>query len=497
MPNRTINAGGISKPTHRWHPRPRSGIAQLSLVEHALCALDPAISLVAGYRNETGFFYTDGDKRRFAKVSISAPLGLSSRDEYFLWGLLALTFNQPQPSIEFLATPHFCLRKLGCLDDKWGGKNYADFRATIKRLAGIYYQCDAFYDPRLGTFQDAGFGFLKYSLPQRDDSSRAWRIVWDPMFFEYVRATGGKLFFDLTSKTFRDLDPASRRLALLLHKIFWRRKQSPSFEVRHLAVHILGFSPTIDTKRLKYKISSCAERLLDSGIITLQSPAAGVRGLFEKRGTGQFSIRFHRGPYFDQDSVDRLAHHPLAGMLDSPLYDPLKAIGFEDAAIRSIIAKYDHQIIARWVQYTQAAMETKQARFFKKSPQAYCLDGIKRGTSAPDWFLEQQRNEEYHRHEQELRDRGTATDESKLVSAYRTAKHNAFRRFVQEDIGRERYQKTVDTFLEIFKNDPPHIARDQAINEAERHLASGFQFPEYGQWSVGTFKSHGNESAAN
>ncbi len=78
-----------------------------------MCSLDPALSLVTGYQHSTGYFYTDANKRRFAKVAVSAALGLSSRDEYFLWGLLALTFNQPQASIEFLATPHYCLTKLG------------------------------------------------------------------------------------------------------------------------------------------------------------------------------------------------------------------------------------------------------------------------------------------------------------------------------------------------------------------------------------------------
>ena len=155
----------------------RSGLAQLSIIEHALCSLDPALSLVAPHQHKTGYFYTDANKRRFANVSIFAALGLSSRDEYFLWGLLALTFNQPQPSIQFLATPHFCLKKLGYLEVK-GGKQYAEFRATIKRLAGVFYQCDAFYDPRLQKFQDTGFGLLKYSLPQRDDSSRAWRLPY-------------------------------------------------------------------------------------------------------------------------------------------------------------------------------------------------------------------------------------------------------------------------------------------------------------------------------
>ena len=35
----------------------------------------------------------------------------------------------------------------------------------------------------------------------------------------------------------------------------------------------------------------------------------------------------------------------------------------------------------------------------------------------------------------------------------------------------------------MFKDAPPHVARDQAIAEAERHLESGFKFPDYDDWS--------------
>ena len=217
-----------------------------------------------------------------------------------------------------------------------GGKQYAEFRATIKRLAGVFYQCDAFYDPRLQTFQDTGFGLLKYSLPQRDDSSRAWRIVWDPLFFEYVQATGGKLFFDLTSNTFRDLDPASRRLALLLHKIFWRKGVAP-FELRHLGTNVLGFSPQRLTKYLKCDISHRAEKLLAANFIALPRGVERVSDLFEKREQGRTVIRFERGSYFERHSIDQLAHHQVKSVADSPLYDPLKTIGFADAAIRSIM----------------------------------------------------------------------------------------------------------------------------------------------------------------
>ena len=44
----------------------------------------------------------------------------------------------------------------------------------------------------------------------------------------------GRLSFDLD--TYRSLDAASRRLFLLLQKVFWRRKVSFVFDVRHLVV---------------------------------------------------------------------------------------------------------------------------------------------------------------------------------------------------------------------------------------------------------------------
>lgn len=78
-------------------------------------------------------------------------------------------------------------------------------------------------------------------------------------------------------------------------------------------------------------------------------------------------------------------------------------------------------------------------------------------------------------------------DEPELTAAYRTARKEALRKFLHEEIDRERYQSTVNTFLTVFKDAPSHIAREQAIAEAERHLESGFRFPEYGDWSSGNF----------
>ena len=59
-------------------------------------------------------------------------------------------------------------------------------------------QSDAFYDPIRGEHRAVSFGFLNYSLPLGEESSRAWRFAWDPIFFELAQATGGALSFDLT-----------------------------------------------------------------------------------------------------------------------------------------------------------------------------------------------------------------------------------------------------------------------------------------------------------
>src|SRR5438876_10938182 len=87
-----------------------SGRAQLTLVEHSLCPLDPAASLVENLVHDSAFFYMDGNRHyRQARARIISPSGLSASDEFYLWGLLALTFAQPQADANLFATPHYCL----------------------------------------------------------------------------------------------------------------------------------------------------------------------------------------------------------------------------------------------------------------------------------------------------------------------------------------------------------------------------------------------------
>ena len=86
---KTNAADALTVPNTR---RPATGIGQLSLVEHALCPLDAARSPRGGRVFVTGHYYADRNRhRRKATVRVTCPGGLFPADEFYLWGLLALT----------------------------------------------------------------------------------------------------------------------------------------------------------------------------------------------------------------------------------------------------------------------------------------------------------------------------------------------------------------------------------------------------------------------
>ena len=54
---------------------------------------------------QSRYWYTDQNRhRKEARVRIACPDGLSPTDEFYLWGLLSLTFSQAKPSADFYAT---------------------------------------------------------------------------------------------------------------------------------------------------------------------------------------------------------------------------------------------------------------------------------------------------------------------------------------------------------------------------------------------------------
>ena len=138
--------------TRKGGTRHRPGRGQLSLVEHALCPLDTAVSLNEGFVHEVEYLYADGNRHtKRAKVKIVCPSGLSPSDEFYLWGLLALTFQQPEPSGDFYATPHYVLKELDCLEAgserTKGGEELPRFPAVAGSALGGDLQERAFLRP--------------------------------------------------------------------------------------------------------------------------------------------------------------------------------------------------------------------------------------------------------------------------------------------------------------------------------------------------------------
>lgn len=252
---------------------------------------------------------------------------------------------------------------------------------SLARLAAVVYQNDRFYDPIRSEHRKVSFGFLSYSLPLEPESCRAWRIIWNPLFFEMVQAGAGHFRFDLA--TYRSLEPASRRLFLLLSKIFQRRPTSPRFDLLHLAVNVLGFSPTISAADLKKKVRRCVERLAELGVVAASASAE----IFEKERAGQYCVTLQRGPYFDQ----KAAFVPL-GIADSAVGESLAQIGFEPAAIQRLSKQYPTSILREWADITLAAHERFGPGYFKRSPAAYFVDNVQNardgGRTAPDWWHE-------------------------------------------------------------------------------------------------------------
>lgn len=372
----------------------RHGIAQLTLVEHSLCPLHSSGIGEVSRTHVSRFAYRDpSGRKQTGTARVYCPKGLLPSDEFFLWGLLALTCSQPKLEPEFHATPHYCLRELGVIDtDSRGGKNYQLFRQALARLAAVTYQCDRFYDPIRREHADVSFGFLSYRLPLDPHSSRAWRIVWDSLFLEMLGAVGGKLSFDL--ETYRGLDAASRRLFLLLQKVFWRRRVSPVFDVRHLAVDVLGFSPSLSQPDLNRKVKTVAQRLLASRLIAMPPGVTDPAELVQRMGRGDFRVQFVRGAYFD-----RPIQRPNRSTTErSPLFEVLQSVGLEVAAIRRILAQNEHSLVREWADITLAAKERFGEKFFSKSSQAFFLDNLKHARTGrrqpPDWWRELNKSEQ-------------------------------------------------------------------------------------------------------
>lgn len=362
----------------------RVGVGQLSLVEHSLCPLDRTTKNNLIHAVE--YHYSDALRRRqTAKVRVYAPLGLSPTDELYLWGLLALTLGQHESDGTLTATPHWCLTQLGLIDagTRRGGRQYQEFSAALQRLSVVKYLSDACYDPSRSEYRKVSFGFLSYSLPAHPESSRAWTICWDRVFFALIQANGGGMRFDL--ELYRSLDAASRRLLLLSLKVGYRPGRLPVFELSHLGVDVLGLSSNLAIRDVKVKVQRTLHRLTDAGVIK-ESAISRIR-------PGVFSVAFERGDRLDA-TVPRTKQPSVE---NSPLMDGLLAIGFDAPAAVRLIQKYPQSQVALWIDITQAAQERFGNQHFRVSPMAFLVDSLKQAAlglrTPPDWWHAARRQE--------------------------------------------------------------------------------------------------------
>ena len=436
------------KTRRRW-----TGLGQLSLVEHSLCPLDPNASLVEGLVHQSAYFFMDQNRHmRQATARIISPSGLSATDEFYLWGLLALTFAQPQADANLFATPHYCLRQLGVIDQhvRRGGHQYQQFAKAIERLSQVTYLNDRFCDPVRAEHRKVSFGFLSYSLPLDPESCRAWRMAWDPIFFDRVRAAGGSFRFDLA--TYRELDPGSRRLFLLLSKILSRRQTSPKFELRHLAVNVLGFASTIATRDFKVKVWRCVERLMELNVLK----ELDKETLFCKTKRGEYALVLERGDYFTTPRKAEM--RPMVA--ETAIHELLRNLGFDDLGIVRLLRRFPMPMLREWTDITQTAKERFGATFFKKSPQAYLFDNLKNAAkenrTPPDWWHEVRRAE--------------ARTKAKTLAASAEMTLNAVPDLPDE--ARQAYEGIAKEMFTVFAagGQPESAAKENAENFARNYL---------------------------
>ena len=484
MPSTDLPATGTAaRPPQRYRLPgiEREGIAQLSLLESALWPLQGG--KLDASRWETSYKFRVGDTAREAKVSVYAPLGLQSIDEYVLWGLLGISLDRPNPEATLLATPYWIIKRLGMA---MGGFQYDQLRASLERIALAGYQNTAFYNPVSQQHERITLHFFSSYLPTKGRGGevaedRVWRLEWDKHFFEMCKATGGTLLFDLD--LYRDLSPASRRLFLKLKDRFWRNKRV-FLNVDDLTINGLGFSKDRPLFKRKYDLTGCIRELLNHGVIELGHGQIDPHDLFLRRAKGVYVAVFYEGPYFRQAHSERVSRRKNA-VLDDPLYEPLQKIGVDDAGIRRLFKQFTRANIQRWIKITDSAMHEKPAGFpgFRTSPAAFLIDGVQNQRLPPDWIHaheKREREEKWRREKSQVQD-----SEQELRAQYERERDSALQAFLKTPQGRELWEASYQPFLEFYRAIEPHryaaAAADAATGKVEREH---FEFPDFGVWML-------------
>lgn len=142
---------------------------------------------------------------------------------------------------------------------------------------------------------------------------------------------------------------------------------------------ILGYLPCAAPRNIRVKVNRSIRRLEEIGVLE-----KGGGNLVSKH-QGVYSVKLHRGRDFFKVSDSQ-------PKMTSPLVDPLKSIGFDNRAIRGLLAKFSLRLLNEWVDITLAAVERFGSSYFRKSPAAYLVDNLNHAAKGvrtpPDWWHE-------------------------------------------------------------------------------------------------------------
>jgi hypothetical protein len=457
----------------------REGIAQLSLLETALWPLKAGVRETPKF--DAAYSFKVGTETRQAHVSVYAPLGLQSIDEFVLWGLMGMSLSHKQPDPVLMATPYWIIQQLGM---SIGGFQYDQLRASLERLAAVAYQNTAFYNPVTQQHERVTLHFFSSYLPTQGrsaavDTDRAWRIEWSPMFFKMCQATGGTLLFDLD--LYRKLTPAARRLFLKLKDRFWRSKRV-FMNVDDLTIQGLGFSADRPLKKRKYDLTSCIRELLAHGIIELGRGQLEPSDLFLKRGKGVYVVQFFEGDYFRRPLAQRTRTQQRA-IADDPLYEPLRTIGVDEAGIRRVFTQCSRGLIQQWIRVTDAAMHEQPHGFpgFKTSPAAFFMDAIQNERMPPDWIFAHEKERKRQEWDAERATRVVA--EAEMRQQYEAAKAAALETYLRSPEGLKQFATYEPAFRDFYRTVEPDRFREAALDAAAGKVErEHFHFPDFSVW---------------
>ncbi|MBX3450768.1 MAG: hypothetical protein KF777_14475 [Planctomycetaceae bacterium] len=497
MPTATGPGTGSPKnPTDKRYRLPgieREGIAQLSLLETALWPLDGTRRRATEYR--TTYAFGSGQAQRQAQVTVRSALGLQPIDEYVLWGLLGTSLDRREDNDGVLiAKPRWMLKRLGLRN---GGSQYAELRESLLRLSTASYQNTGFYNPETQEHEYVSFQFLSFLLPTVGglgrvvDNDRCWRIEWNPAFYRFSQLTGGSLLFDLD--LYRQLTPASRRLFLKLKDRFWRTKVV-HLNVEDLTINGLGFSADRPLFKRKYDLTVCLRELLEHGVIALGRGQTDVKQLFWKRSKGCYVVVCYEGEYFRQPQAARSQSQQEAIQTD-PLFEPLRQLGMDTAAIRRVFAEHARGRIRQWLTITEAALHEKPRGFpgFRVSPAAFLIDGLQHNRLPPDWMHAHEKRQRERQWEQERI--AVAAQERQLQPQYVAERAAALQVYLRSPEGHEQYDAAYGPLLVLHQRSHPHDPATAAAAATRAYVEEHhFQFPSFAEWSLGRSGSQSQPS---